>query len=280
MIAIHNILVPIDFSRSSKHAFRLASAIARDYKARMILLHVDRDQAEPSWSHSSIEAHAADEAERQAGKDELKALCESARGALIEGRTTVGLPADEILRVAEEAQSDLIVMGSHGRKGIDRLLVGSVAEDVLRRAACPVLIARVPVARHALDEHDTFVPSPQKIEPSSAQACECVHPSGHESSDVLVSHKTWGCMTCPVTHVHHREFPDIVGEGSSVTEGIEHLVFQLHRAREHFRGTWHNDAIDKAINDVACYRKTVASQTAQEAASPDQDATLAHATTH
>ena len=60
-------------------------------------------------------------------------------------RVEAGEPSDAILRLARDGGGDLIVMGTHGRTGLSRLLIGSVAEAVLRRSACPVLTLRVPV---------------------------------------------------------------------------------------------------------------------------------------
>ena len=77
----------------------------------------------------------------------LRNLLESIRAPSfnvpIEHRLEEGDPTTEILRVAEEAKSDLIVMNTHGRTGVGRLVLGSVAEHVLRKAPCPVLIVRV-----------------------------------------------------------------------------------------------------------------------------------------
>jgi nucleotide-binding universal stress UspA family protein len=61
-----------------------------------------------------------------------------------EGRLCEGEPAEEIIRLAGKTRSDLIVMGTHGRTGLGRLLLGSVAEEVLRRAPCPVLLLKKP----------------------------------------------------------------------------------------------------------------------------------------
>ncbi len=68
----------------------------------------------------------------------------------VDRRLLVGDPATEIVRIAEEEPCDVVVMGTHGRTGLGRLLMGSVAEEVLRKAPCPVLTVKSPIADDAL----------------------------------------------------------------------------------------------------------------------------------
>jgi nucleotide-binding universal stress UspA family protein len=67
----------------------------------------------------------------------------------VEHRLEEGEPAAQILRVAKETKAGLIVMGTHGRTGLERILLGSVAEKVLRKAVCPVLTVRIPILAEA-----------------------------------------------------------------------------------------------------------------------------------
>jgi nucleotide-binding universal stress UspA family protein len=72
----------------------------------------------------------------------------------VERRLVEGNPATEILRTSEETHCDAIVMGSHGRTGLGRLVLGSVAEQVMRQAACPVLIVKTPLTRSPFPDDD------------------------------------------------------------------------------------------------------------------------------
>ena len=138
MLPLATILHPTDFSGYSEFAFRLACALARDYKARLVLLHVIPTPivvyygAVPAESWSSVAEV----------KEHLRQLERRAHQVRVESQVMVGDPVDMILRVAEETNSDVIVMGTHGRTALARLLMGSVAELVLRNALCPVLTAK------------------------------------------------------------------------------------------------------------------------------------------
>jgi nucleotide-binding universal stress UspA family protein len=142
MLAVRTILHPTDFSERSDCAFELACALARDYGARLILLHV----VEPPLAVSGdglvmvpVPIHEEPIRER------LKELRPQDHTIQVEYRLTVGDAAGEILGEAQEAKPDLIVMGTHGRSGLSRLLMGSVAEQVVRKADCPVLTVKTPL---------------------------------------------------------------------------------------------------------------------------------------
>jgi nucleotide-binding universal stress UspA family protein len=134
MLPLRTILHPTDFSPDSEHAYRVARALARDYKARLVVLHVL--PAPPFIAPPEREwlSGAAD------GKHpkEWARLRELSR----HWRLRQGRPAREIVTVAKGVGCELIVMGTHGRTGLRRALLGSVAEDVLRHAPCPVLTVR------------------------------------------------------------------------------------------------------------------------------------------
>lgn len=141
MLPIHTILVPADFSDGSAFAFRMAQALARDYGARIVVAHVVEPphamgvegvlvyQPEISWEslrQRLVERYAARAATQ------------------VEHIVVEGNPADEIVRLAEDYHADVIVIGTHGRTGLPRLIMGSVAEQVLRRASCPVATIKHP----------------------------------------------------------------------------------------------------------------------------------------
>lgn len=151
MIEIKKILVPIDFSDFSIHALKYGVAIARHFGAKILLLHVISQELineiktvrgflgdiDPPGEFLERKKRDVNERIEKIVKGETdQTLFE---GQLIE----VGIPAEEIIRVAEERKVDLVVIGTHGRSGLSHILMGSVAEKVVRRSPCPVLSVRV-----------------------------------------------------------------------------------------------------------------------------------------
>src|SRR5258708_2079402 len=141
MLAVNTILHPTDFSERSQHAFWLACSLAQDYGARLIVLHV---VAAPAvvYVEGMVPPNPAEL--RAAAQEELDRFQAPRADVRAERRLTEGDAVEETLRVAQEANADLIVMGTHGRTGLERLLMGSVAEQVVRRASCPVLTVKAP----------------------------------------------------------------------------------------------------------------------------------------
>ena len=138
MLFIQTILFPTDFSDHSERALELARALARDYGARLVLLHV----AAPPELASEAALVFRVWFEQAELKRKLRRLVAAHANLRPEHCFEQGDAAAEILRVAREERADLIVMGTHGRTGLGRLLMGSVAEQVLRRAPCPVLTVK------------------------------------------------------------------------------------------------------------------------------------------
>jgi nucleotide-binding universal stress UspA family protein len=139
MLSIHVVLHPTDFSPDSQAAFKVACALARDYRARLLLLHVMRPSGVPLGSPPPDPSRPAEHQEGSTGRPWPKP---PDAGVPVEHRLAEGEPPEEILRLAEASHADIIVMGTHGRSGLRRLLLGSVAEEVLRQATCPVLIVK------------------------------------------------------------------------------------------------------------------------------------------
>jgi universal stress protein A len=148
--AVTRVLVPIDFSPSSRAALEYGTFLAGKLGAELIVLHVWEPPGyvgpdtlallpvaagQPGWDQTRAEVMR--EVELFLGKA-------SVRPTDLRVRVEAGEPSDAILLAAKDGGADLIVMGTHGRTGLSRLLIGSVAEAVLRRAACPVLTIRVP----------------------------------------------------------------------------------------------------------------------------------------
>jgi nucleotide-binding universal stress UspA family protein len=130
MFEIRTILHPTNFSERSDWAFRLACSLARDRDARLVVLHV----APPPISGMIV----AQQREYDRLWDDLHRLQPPYPEVELERLLRQGNAVEEILRVAHQIECDLIVMGTHGRTGLRRLLLGSVAEQVVRQAACPV----------------------------------------------------------------------------------------------------------------------------------------------
>jgi universal stress protein A len=140
---IHRILVPIDFSPCSTAAFEYALGLAGPLGAEVVALHawepplhvgVDTLVFIPEGPPESLSKVAHDTAAREMERFLI------GHGDRARGRVEIGAPVEVIL--AESRDYDLIVMGTHGRSGIAHLLLGSVAERIVRRATCPVLTVR------------------------------------------------------------------------------------------------------------------------------------------
>lgn len=137
---VRNIVHPTDFSECSGVALRVARALARDHGARLILLHVVTLIDVP---HLNKPATVEDpETCRQALEALCRCLDDTDLKYPVTARLKLGESAAEILRTSDETRCDLLVLGTHGRKGLVRLLMGSVAEQVLRHARCPVLLVK------------------------------------------------------------------------------------------------------------------------------------------
>jgi nucleotide-binding universal stress UspA family protein len=140
MLSIHRILHPTDLSTNAEHAFEIACGFARDYKAKLIVLGVVTRPVQMG-AFAGIGAELTDEycsLERALAAIEPTEQGISLERIVVDHETA----ARAIVQVASDRDCDLIVMGSHGRTGIERLVLGSVAEEVMRKAPCPVLAIR------------------------------------------------------------------------------------------------------------------------------------------
>ncbi|MGF1583528.1 MAG: universal stress protein [Gemmataceae bacterium] len=140
MLAIKTVLHPTDFTELSTHALHLAHSLARDYSARLVLLHVKMpsEVVEGEFGMTLPDPPQSD----QELLDRLQVLLPANTNVNAEGVIAEGHPSDEIVRVAKEERCDLIVMGTHGRSGLSRVFLGSVADSVTRNASCPVVTVR------------------------------------------------------------------------------------------------------------------------------------------
>jgi nucleotide-binding universal stress UspA family protein len=144
MLPIKTILHATDFSERSHHAFRLACALARDYKARLIVLHI---VPTPVVGYPEGIILTQPEEYRAEARTKLQQIQPTDPSIALERMLGDGDAATTIVDTARNKACDLIVMGTHGWGGLTRLLMGSVAEAVVRRAPCPVLTVKTPFAQ-------------------------------------------------------------------------------------------------------------------------------------
>jgi nucleotide-binding universal stress UspA family protein len=137
------ILVPFDFSAGAELALSLGCAHARGFNAQLTLLHVIHlpylGSGFGPGEGLGIEDSVVSEVSAQISEIAKKVKNRGVRARAI---VRIGSPVGEIVENARRERADLIVMGTHGRTGVKHVLLGSVAEGVLRRAPCPVLVAR------------------------------------------------------------------------------------------------------------------------------------------
>ena len=138
MIRIEKILYPTDFSSYSNQAYFHAIALAEVHRASLTVLFVyTPDSITPGEPPD-------EDAARRYWRNQLEQIRPVDPGIRVRHVFLEGDPATEIVRYGRDAGADLIVMGTHGRTGVERLLMGSVAERVLRDAACSVLVVKLP----------------------------------------------------------------------------------------------------------------------------------------
>jgi len=164
MLDINQILVPIDFTETSERALDYAVELARKLDAKVTVMHA-YELPIYGFPDGALVA-SVDVATRisQASQEGLQGALDRRKDCGVEMRAILrdGPPADEIATVADEIGADLVVLGTHGRRGLRRAIMGSVAEEVVRACQCPVLTV-----------HDPREPSSKRGHARSA------HPAGH-----------------------------------------------------------------------------------------------------
>lgn len=135
------ILFPTDFSTLSDAALKYATTLAKDMGAKLVIVHIE----EPPAAYGAGEMYyGIPDPDTAALRKMLEAVKPTDASVPYEHRLVTGEPGMEIVELAQEENADLIVMGTHGRTGLGRLLMGSVAESVVRRAPCPVFTFKEP----------------------------------------------------------------------------------------------------------------------------------------
>lgn len=143
------ILTAIDFSENSEFAFEYALTMAKQFNAELTLMHVINEPVDlrgfyvPHISFEQLEKEIEEGATKM-----MENFCSSRLASFQNFKTAIvsGIPYDEITRKADEIGASLIVLGTHGRTGLDHILFGSTAERVVRSANCPVMTIRLPTA--------------------------------------------------------------------------------------------------------------------------------------
>ncbi|MEE8450068.1 MAG: universal stress protein [Thermodesulfobacteriota bacterium] len=141
------ILATTDFSESAQIGLRLAGSLAGSFGAKLFLLNVIPEKeleyiSEAEFPKKPVDIIANEQKERLVQHFEEVLKPEERERVKLQPRVRFGEPAKEIIKISEELEADLVVMATHGRTGLRHLLAGSVAEEVVRNAACPVLTIR------------------------------------------------------------------------------------------------------------------------------------------
>jgi len=145
---IRRVLHATDFSRASQRAFAQAVDMAQQNKAELVLLHtltpITTYMLGDNYTDDPTLYARLEESSRREAESELSALAKKAQRAKVRVRSLLarGTAHEQILRAAKSCKADLIVMGTHGRTGLSKLLMGSVAGRVISTATCPVLTVR------------------------------------------------------------------------------------------------------------------------------------------
>lgn len=148
-VKVRSILLPTDFSDCANFALPYAAGIARATGASLLCVHVV-ETVVPAVGYSGMSeplpiADISEQLEESAEREMPRvAECEECAGLNVEEMIVHGDAATEVVRVARERRVDLIVVSSHGRTGLGRILFGSTAEAIVRHATCPVLVVKPP----------------------------------------------------------------------------------------------------------------------------------------
>jgi nucleotide-binding universal stress UspA family protein len=159
---VRSILFPTDFSSCNEAALKLASTLASESKALMYIVYVhDVQHLSASMGEAAYLYESQWKEELTTAETQLNRVRPTIRGVECRHVLLSGSPVPEVLRFATENNVDLIVMASHGRTGLPRLILGSVAEGVMRKAKCPVLVVKQPMGEQQAE------PTVQPLEASS-----------------------------------------------------------------------------------------------------------------
>jgi nucleotide-binding universal stress UspA family protein len=160
---LKTILCPTDYSELSQAALAYAAALARDHGARLVILHAVETLGPENVTYGEAVSRPQPQAYRQRLWDDLHRVKPPSFEGPVEYILSEEDPVEAILRTAAARACDLIVMGSHGRGGLKRWLMGSIAEQVVRKAPCPVLVVKAPRAIEQSPEEKTTAMHPEYL---------------------------------------------------------------------------------------------------------------------
>jgi len=220
MVPFTRILCPLDFSDASRHALDHAAAIAQWYEATIVGLHVFNPTYAPvggiglPQDGGTVFASPGASSRLRVQLDE--AVAAATAGVQVETVVEEGSPAEQILHGVGRHRADLIVMGTHGVRGFERLLLGSVTEKVVRKASCPVLT--VPPRAYARSRLPfRRILCPVDFSPPSAAALGRALSLAQESEAELLL-------------VHVLEWP--IGREPTAVRGFNVAEYHLYREKE------------------------------------------------
>jgi len=245
---LKHILCPVDFSTFSVSAFRYALSLARQYRATLYVLHIVE-----LWRHPSADFAATAgsfdvfcRTLTEKGNEQLQDLVTRYPSDGIQPECTVlhGDAADSILSFAKARHADLIVLGTHGWRGFDRLMLGSVTEQVLRKALCPVLVVRQP--HH--NGHDLVKP-PEPIRLRRILFCTDFSNSAQRALDDALSIAAEYGAELTLLHVLEA-LPGSTDPEEAKTMAIKQLEQLIPPERRHTGGTKSAACVGTAYEEI------------------------------
>jgi len=244
---VERILCPVDFSEISGKAYRYAQSISSHYHAKLLVQHVVELWQHPSADYS-ISPDILEDFRRSLisnAEEELQHFVKTACGPQPECLVEESVAPDAILFLARERAINLIVLGTHGRRGFDRLMLGSVTERVLRHASCPVLViprtAPAPVGPNVQDDSVSV----QRI------LC-CVDFSAHSQCALKHAFSLADAYGANVTVLHVLDHePESADVGKETAAAMENLQKLLPAAAAHMANQAHLEVrLGKAYPEI------------------------------
>jgi universal stress protein A len=152
LFALRKIVVPIDFSECSRKALQYAVPLARQFQAALLLVYVMPVHYYVGSEFGPVDVPLPEAELFQNAQEQLARLADQELADRVTARCLVlrGQPVHEIVRAARDEKADLILLSTHGHTGLKHVLLGSVAENVVRYAPCPVLVVREPSSQAIL----------------------------------------------------------------------------------------------------------------------------------
>lgn len=141
MSQVNKVIIPVDFTTTMNKVVDYATSIADQLDAEILFFHVINDFKgyDMMLVHPSFEPMKKDLYDTSLQKMEILVADHKDRTQSVSGKVVFGEAGDEIIRLAQEEDADMIIIGTHGVKGFERLLMGSTAEYVVKKAPCPIL---------------------------------------------------------------------------------------------------------------------------------------------